>query len=81
MSKQKTKAVKKRAQRNRVIQVVVTEQLLERLKLRAASERRTLSQMAAIILQEGVDKWNLPEGVPGSFFGKILETKYLIFQQ
>jgi CopG-like RHH_1 or ribbon-helix-helix domain, RHH_5 len=56
MSKQKTKAVKKRAQRNRVIQVVVTEQLLERLKLRAASERRTLSQMAAIILQEGVDK-------------------------
>jgi hypothetical protein len=46
----------KKKDRNPVVQVVVTEQLLERLRQRAAKEKRTLSQMAAIILQEGVDK-------------------------
>ena len=56
MSKQKNKAVKKKSDRNPVVQAVVTELLLERLKRRAAKEKRTLSQMAAIILQEGVDK-------------------------
>jgi hypothetical protein len=37
---------------------------------RAAQEQRTLST-----------KSNLPKGVPGAVFGKILEVKYLIFQK
>ena len=53
------------------IQVVLPEELCERLSELAETESRTVSNMAKVLIQEGVKNYNLRE----SSLSKELETK------
>jgi hypothetical protein len=46
----------KRARRTEGIRAMVTPELLEKLRARAALERRTLSTLVEMLLEQGVEK-------------------------